>query len=298
MEFKQLQYFVTSVDLGSFKKAAEALYTTQPHISKTIKALEEELGVTLLDRHPAGVTVTEAGKQVYAYAGDILLKCGQIARIETAGQCPPLHIAAVPSGYLTGLAAAFCARWEGPALDVSYREGGLDEIVQQLHRHAVNLGLILLSDRKLAGFAQLIQKKRLTLEVLRTGAPCLIVGPGHPLYEAGQADPAVLRMQHLFQPPDRCFSWQTGALVGKDAHAAGPDGRMQTDSTLLADRLIRAGRLAAVGCAFMAGDGLRAVPVQRLDEKLCLACLRRRREDLSEAEHKFLRFVRGQGQNG
>ena len=38
MEFKQLQYFVTSVDLGSFKKAADALYTTQPHISKIVRA--------------------------------------------------------------------------------------------------------------------------------------------------------------------------------------------------------------------------------------------------------------------
>ena len=167
MEFKQLQYFVTSVDLGSFKKAADALYTTQPHISKTIKALEQELGMALLDRHPAGVTATEAGKQVYAYASDILLKCGQLAQIETAGQYPPLHIAAVPSGYLTGLAAGFCARWDGPALDVSYHEGSLDEIIQRLHRHEANLGLILLPGRKLAGFVQRTQKKRLTLEVLR-----------------------------------------------------------------------------------------------------------------------------------
>lgn len=296
MEFKQLQYFVTSVDLGSFKKAADALYTTQPHISKTIKALEEELGIPLLERHPAGVTATEAGKQVYAYASDILLKCGQIAQIETTGQCPPLHIAAVPSGYLTGLAAGFCARWDGPALDISYREGSLDEIIQRLHRHEANLGLILLADRKLASFAQITQKKRLTFEVLRTGDPCLIVGPGHPLYAAEQVDLAALRMQSLFQPPDGLFSWQTGALVGKDTHAAESTGRIQAGSTLMAEQLIQAGLLAAIGCAWMAKDGLRAVPVQRMDEKLCLGCLKRRREDLSEAEQKFLGFVRGQSE--
>lgn len=295
MEFKQLQYFVTSVDLGSFKKAADALYTTQPHISKTIKALEQELGMALLDRHPAGVTATEAGKQVYAYASDILLKCGQLAQIETAGQYPPLHIAAVPSGYLTGLAAGFCARWDGPALDVSYHEGSLDEIIQRLHRHEANLGLILLPGRRLAGFVQRTQKKRLTLEVLRTGAPCLIVGPGHPLYMASQVDRAALRTQPLFQPPDGLLSWQTGALVGRDAHA-GPAGRIQVGSTLMAEQLIRAGLLAAVGCAWMVKDGLRAVPVQRLDEKLCLGCLQRQREDLSGAEQEFLGFVRGQSE--
>ena len=43
MDLKQLQYFVVSVESGSFKKAAEMLYTTQPHISKSIKNLETEL---------------------------------------------------------------------------------------------------------------------------------------------------------------------------------------------------------------------------------------------------------------
>ena len=41
MQLKQLRFFVASVDTGSFKAAAEVLYTSQPHISKTIKALEE-----------------------------------------------------------------------------------------------------------------------------------------------------------------------------------------------------------------------------------------------------------------
>ena len=98
MELKQLQYFVTSVDLGSFKKAADALYTTQPHVSKTIKALEDELGLTLFDRHPVGVTITEAGKQVYTHASDILRRCGQIAQVEADGGCEPLHVAERFSG--------------------------------------------------------------------------------------------------------------------------------------------------------------------------------------------------------
>lgn len=64
----------------------------------------------------------------------------------------------------------------------------------------------------------------------------------------------------------------------------------------MAEQLIRAGLLAAVGCAWMVKDGLRAVPVQRLDEKLCLGCLQRQREDLSGAEQEFLGFVRGQSE--
>ena len=63
MDLKQLQYFVVSVESGSFKKAAEMLYTTQPHISKSIKNLETELNVQLLERKARGVEVTETGLQ-------------------------------------------------------------------------------------------------------------------------------------------------------------------------------------------------------------------------------------------
>ncbi|OYP41432.1 hypothetical protein CG709_04910, partial [Lachnotalea glycerini] len=43
MDIKHLQYFVVSVDMGSFHSAAKVLFTTQSHVSKTIKALEQEL---------------------------------------------------------------------------------------------------------------------------------------------------------------------------------------------------------------------------------------------------------------
>lgn len=50
MEMKQLQYFVVSAEAGSLSKAAELLYTTQPHVSMTIQKLESSLGVPLLKR--------------------------------------------------------------------------------------------------------------------------------------------------------------------------------------------------------------------------------------------------------
>lgn len=83
MDLKQLQYFVVSVDCGSFRKAAEVLYTSQPHIGKTIKALESELQMNLLERHARGVAVTEDGKKVYEYACRILAETEKIRNLRT-----------------------------------------------------------------------------------------------------------------------------------------------------------------------------------------------------------------------
>lgn len=71
MEMKQLQYFVVSVDMGSLSRAANVLYTTQPHISKTIKSLENELDMTLLSRNASGVVMTEEGKRVSQTIGGL-----------------------------------------------------------------------------------------------------------------------------------------------------------------------------------------------------------------------------------
>ena len=53
--------------IGSISKAADALYISQPAITKSIKKLESELGITLFNRNPKGVTLTENGKVFYDF---------------------------------------------------------------------------------------------------------------------------------------------------------------------------------------------------------------------------------------
>jgi LysR family nitrogen assimilation transcriptional regulator len=61
MDLRQLRYFVQIVESGSLSRAAEILGIAQPSLSVQVKALEEELGVDLLIRHPRGVTPTDLG---------------------------------------------------------------------------------------------------------------------------------------------------------------------------------------------------------------------------------------------
>ncbi len=72
MELFQLQYFVAIANTGSFTKAAEDLYVSQPSISSGIKKLEQELGVSLLERRWRGVRVTSAGELFLEKAQSII----------------------------------------------------------------------------------------------------------------------------------------------------------------------------------------------------------------------------------
>jgi DNA-binding transcriptional LysR family regulator len=72
MDLNHLRSFVTVAKFGHLTRAAEALHLSQPALSGHIKALEEELGVTLFERTPSGMTVTPAGGRLLAEAEEII----------------------------------------------------------------------------------------------------------------------------------------------------------------------------------------------------------------------------------
>lgn len=68
MDFKQLEAFILTADLGSFSKAAEQIGISQPSVSAYIGALERETGAVLISRTPRDVALTAAGRIFYDHA--------------------------------------------------------------------------------------------------------------------------------------------------------------------------------------------------------------------------------------
>ena len=71
MDFRQLLYFVTAVEEGSISAAARKLFLSQPPVTAQIKALEEELGCTLLVRNALFRRVTLAARGHVRDLGDL-----------------------------------------------------------------------------------------------------------------------------------------------------------------------------------------------------------------------------------
>ena len=90
MLLRQIKYFVTVVDTGSFTEAAEECFISQSAISQQILSLEKEIGVQLLQRSTRRFTLTEAGKYLYSNGKKLLgeiekLKNGTLAAAEASG---------------------------------------------------------------------------------------------------------------------------------------------------------------------------------------------------------------------
>jgi LysR family hydrogen peroxide-inducible transcriptional activator len=72
MNFRALQYFVKLAELRHFSKAAEACFVSQPTLSTQIRKLEEELGVSLVERAPRKVMLTPIGEDIAHRARHVL----------------------------------------------------------------------------------------------------------------------------------------------------------------------------------------------------------------------------------
>ena len=68
MEFPQLEAFLEAASRGSFRRAADALYLSQPSVSARVKTLEDEVGVALFHRTARGVRLTDLGRTFLPFA--------------------------------------------------------------------------------------------------------------------------------------------------------------------------------------------------------------------------------------
>ncbi len=71
MNISYLKHFYEVVKFGGFAKAAKELNTSQPNLSRSVKLLESELGVTLMLRNKSGITLSEQGKFLYTGAQEV-----------------------------------------------------------------------------------------------------------------------------------------------------------------------------------------------------------------------------------
>ncbi len=102
MDFKQLESFAAVVRLGSFTRAAQHLYLSQPTVSAHVRALEEELGVPLLLRTTKSLDITPAGQRVYEHVLQMLELRDRMVRETRPEEKTILHLGAstIPASYI------------------------------------------------------------------------------------------------------------------------------------------------------------------------------------------------------
>jgi LysR family cys regulon transcriptional activator len=180
MKLQQLRYLVEVARRGlNVSETAEALHTSQPGVSKQIRALENELGIEVFARHGKRlVSITEPGKAVVSIAERILAEAHNLRRAgeEFANdKIGTLTIAATHTQARYALpkaVAAFKRRY--PQVELVIQQGSPTQIADQLLAGDADLGIA----TELSVHGELV-----TLPVYQWNR-CVVVPPRHPLLKS------------------------------------------------------------------------------------------------------------------
>ncbi|MCC5867043.1 MAG: LysR family transcriptional regulator [Gammaproteobacteria bacterium] len=261
MNLRRLRHFVAVADERSFSRAAERLALSQPALSLSLRELENELGVELLDRQPGGISMTAHGEVLYTHAR-ALLRDAETARQAVTGlefhHRRELHFGSGPTLSSTRLATAMqrCARRD-PLLRFNAISGVYAELLPRLRSGELDFIISRLPLER--------SDPDVVHRHLFDDAQIIICSPSHPLASAGQ-----IRLERLLEFP-WVYSDAFETIIPnwgepfRRRRLTPPQPSLHANSYPLVRAIIESGNALTVMPSQLAEDDLRSGRLRRLD---------------------------------
>ena len=205
MTLQQLSYVIAISETGSFSRAAEKLYITQPSLTSAVKALEEELGIVLFNRSARGVTLTAEGlqflpraKQIDAQYQALLEAYGKQGRRRQQFAVSTQHYSFAVKAFVEMARSVDVAEYE-----FAIRETRTRDVIDDVAALRSEIGLIYLSDFNRKALTRLLSERGLAFHPLIQCSAFVYLWRGHPL--AGRASISFADLE-----PYPCLSFEQG----------------------------------------------------------------------------------------
>lgn len=272
---RQLQTIVALSEYKSFIAAASLLKTSQPAITRSLKHIEDILGVRLFERSTRSVRITAAGKEFVAVAERILndlritLRNMRDLSDQQRGQVIVSSIMSVANGQLPRLIADY--RKTFPGIEIHVRDGVHGGVLEDVRSGAADFGITYLGE--LPALVQALPLGRESFTV--------VVPRGHEFAKRKKVALTDLKDQPLVSFPSES---RTRRIIDGAASRAGLPLHHVATVTQFATMLgfVRAGVGIAIapktGVELSLGKELHAIPISNppLWRELGIICLRER----------------------
>ncbi|MGB7546893.1 MAG: LysR substrate-binding domain-containing protein [Terracidiphilus sp.] len=236
MNLQELRYLAAVAEHRHFGRAAEACNVSQPTLSSQIRKLEDELGVTLLERTNKRVEMTPVGSRILVHAQRALHEAGQMEAVARAARDPlvgPLKLGVIPTlaPYLMPLILK-PLRQAYPGMVIELWEDQTRALIEALRNH--RLDAVLLAT---ATDAPEITEIALFEEPLLAALPLT-----HRLAGAAAVSEEALSEEMLVLAEGHCLANQALAACGtKHGPRSGFQGSMQAATLETLVNLVAAG---------------------------------------------------------
>lgn len=184
MTLLQLKYIAMVAKCGSFSKAAQTLYVSQPGISKMVRAIEEELGITVFVRSSAGITLTAEGKELLNMGNRLLNDADHITQHFKQDIREDHAMLSVSSQHYCFVVDALSMLQQESKIDsYTYKLliGQNPDVIQHVADKESELGVLFVGEHNRKFMDHVFEDNDLEFHHLMTSIPYVFIHRDHPL---------------------------------------------------------------------------------------------------------------------
>ena len=183
MNILHMKYAVEVAKLGSLNKAAETLIIAQPNISRSIKELEADLGITIFNRSSKGMVLTPEGEEFIRYAKSILKQIDEVELMYKQGapKKQKFSISVPRACYISDAFAEFSKCISEDPAELFYKETNFQRTINNVINNDYMLGIIRYAENYDKYFKTMLEEKGLTYEMIAEFTYVLIMSRDNPL---------------------------------------------------------------------------------------------------------------------
>ncbi|MEE0840472.1 MAG: LysR family transcriptional regulator [Acutalibacteraceae bacterium] len=183
MNLLHMKHALEVAKAGSLSKASEVLLIAAPNISRSIKELEADLGITIFDRTQNGMKLTPEGEEFLEFAKSILGQIDQVENYYKKGhpKKQTFSISVPRASYICEAFAEFSKSLSKDAAEIFYKETNSQRTINNMLNHDYKLGIVRYAENYDMYFKTMLEEKGFTYELITEFTYKIIMSKNSPL---------------------------------------------------------------------------------------------------------------------
>lgn len=296
MDLKQLQYFVVCAQTGSFSDAAKVLYSTQPSVSKVVKALEDALGMQLFERLPRGIRLTVQGQKVYRYACRITNEISVLENMASHGMTKWIRVSLNPSSWFANQFVDFYNETYEKNYHFQLTTAGVRSVMDRVRDYVDDIGFVYILSQQKENFLHEISRNKLQFVPMYETDVVFYPGKETELYDSGKSkvelkDLDGVRFIQNYQ--DEFFD--IGSVHEESFQWKDIDISVLTNSDYIMEKMLKNSKVANISGSYLSENKegtTPGIPLDLGDSKVIFGFILHKGEEMDESVAELVEFLK------
>jgi DNA-binding transcriptional LysR family regulator len=181
MTLQQIKYILGVASSGSFNKASEKLFISQPSLTSSVHDAEYELGFQIFNRSTRGVTVTDLGENFIKDAQDLYSKYEELLKKHCGAEKKNFSVSTLYYAFARRAFLEIVKKYSSQGYDFAFCEKKASDVISDVANESSTIGILYLSDSNRDDIAKSLKANKLEFHHLTECNAFVYLHKKHPL---------------------------------------------------------------------------------------------------------------------